>query len=95
MQKRTIVIFRLILNCPIFRLGAVSTTGHGESITKVCLAHRVVQAMQARAPKEVSQNVIKSKSAKWKKRLTSCKGGARGPDLHAEQGGGQWGACGS
>jgi len=28
------------------RLGAVSTTGHGESITKVCLAHRVVQAMQ-------------------------------------------------
>jgi len=29
------------------RSGAVSTTGHGESITKVCLAHRVVQDMQA------------------------------------------------
>ena len=58
MQKRTIVIFRLILTCPISRLGAVSTTGHGESIAKVCLAHRVVQAMQARAPKEVSQNVL-------------------------------------
>ena len=28
------------------RSGAVSTTGHGESITKVCLAHRVVQDMQ-------------------------------------------------
>ena len=27
-------------------MGAVSTTGHGESISKVCLAHRVVQAMQ-------------------------------------------------
>ena len=59
MQKRTIVIFRLILTCPISRMGAVSTTGHGESITKVCLAHRVVQAMKASAPKEVSQKCHK------------------------------------
>merc|ERR1712192_302688 len=28
------------------RSGAVTSTGHGESITKVCLAHRVVQDMQ-------------------------------------------------
>ena len=27
--------------------GAVSTTGHGESITKVCLAHRVVQSLES------------------------------------------------
>ena len=26
--------------------GAVSTTGHGESITKVCLAHRIIMQMQ-------------------------------------------------
>ena len=27
--------------------GAVSTTGHGESIAKVCLAHRVVQSLES------------------------------------------------
>jgi len=27
--------------------GAVSTTGHGESITKVCLAHRIVQSLES------------------------------------------------
>ena len=27
-------------------VGAVSTTGHGESITKVCLAHLVIQNMK-------------------------------------------------
>ena len=27
--------------------GAVSTTGHGESITKVCLAYRVVQSLES------------------------------------------------
>ena len=32
----------------------MSTTGHGESITKVCLAHRVVQAMQENPANKVS-----------------------------------------
>ena len=36
----------------------MSTTGHGESITKVCLAHRVVQAMQDEHPKKVFSNSI-------------------------------------
>ena len=42
----------------ICRSGAVSTTGHGESITKVCLAHRVVQDMQDEHPKKVFSNSI-------------------------------------
>ena len=31
----------------MFQVGAVSTTGHGESITKVCLAHTAINLMEA------------------------------------------------
>lgn len=44
----------MILTCGIYsgcggycdnEIGAISTTGHGESITKVCLASRVINSM--------------------------------------------------
>ncbi len=36
----------IFLSNKIFQVGGVSTTGHGESITKTCLAHTAVINME-------------------------------------------------
>eukprot|EP00501_MAST-03F_sp_TOSAG23-6_P001631 GSMAST32.ASY1.ANO1.1698.1 assembled CDS len=58
--------------------GAVSTTGHGESIIKVVLAHRIIESLSSNYPNpnpEIVQSVIK-KNLEYMKSKVSGYGGA-------------------